>query len=245
MVEIAEALDSGMDVKDITFVDGTVYKTGSLENVYDALHLPDYDALAADKREYAKSFYIQYSNTDPFSGKRLTEKYKDNLYVVQNPPAKPLSQMEMDDVYALPYMRSYHPSYEEAGGDPGHPGGEVQPDQQPRLFRRLQLLRADLPPGADHPGQKPRVHRGGGENSDEGSGFQGLHPRRGRPDGQFPFPGLRKAADQGSLPRTGSACSRSPAKICSADHHGLHRPLEKTAGSAEGEEGVHPLRHPF
>lgn len=118
MVEIAEALDSGMDVKDITFVDGTVYKTGSLENVYDALHLPDYDALAADKREYAKSFYIQYSNTDPFSGKRLTEKYKDNLYVVQNPPAKPLSQMEMDDIYALPYMRSYHPSYEEAGGVP-------------------------------------------------------------------------------------------------------------------------------
>ena len=118
MVEIAEALDSGMDVKDITFVDGTVYKTGSLEHVYDALHLPDYDALAADKREYAKSFYIQYSNTDPFSGKRLTEKYKDNLYVVQNPPAKPLSQMEMDDIYALPYMRSYHPSYEEAGGVP-------------------------------------------------------------------------------------------------------------------------------
>ena len=118
MVEIAEALDSGMDVKDITFVDGTVYKTGSLENVYDALHLPDYNALAADKREYAKSFYIQYSNTDPFSGKRLTEKYKDNLYVVQNPPAKPLSQMEMDDIYALPYMRSYHPSYEEAGGVP-------------------------------------------------------------------------------------------------------------------------------
>ena len=118
VVEIVEALDSGIAVKDITFVDGTVYKTDSLENVYDYILLPSYGQLTEDKKKYAESFYIQYCNTDPFSGKRLAEPYKDRLFVVQNPPAKPLSQTEMDDVYALPYMRNYHPSYEEDGGVP-------------------------------------------------------------------------------------------------------------------------------
>lgn len=118
IVEIAEALDSGLAVKDITFIDGTVYKTGSTESVYDAVVLPDYTAICENKEEFAKSFYIQYCNTDPFSGKRLIEQYKEKQYVVQNPPAKPLSQQEMDEVYALPYMRTYHPVYEEKGGIP-------------------------------------------------------------------------------------------------------------------------------
>ncbi len=118
IVEIADALDSGLDVKDITFINGTVYKTRDKSIIYDAIELPHYEALKADKLEYAKSFYTQYCNTDPFSGKRLFETYDEKLYVVQNPPAKPLSQSEMDQVYALPYMRTYHPSYEAAGGVP-------------------------------------------------------------------------------------------------------------------------------
>lgn len=118
IVEIADALDSGIDVKDITFIEGTVYKTTSMEHVYDAVTLPSYDSMKSDKLEYAKSYYVQYCNTDPFSGKRLVEPYQDNLYVVQNPPAKPLTVDEMDDVYNLPYMRDCHPSYLEAGGVP-------------------------------------------------------------------------------------------------------------------------------
>ena len=118
VVEIADALNSGIDVRDITFIDGTVYKTSSLDSVYDALTLPSYSAMKADKLEYARSYYIQYSNTDPFIGKRLVEPYQDNLYVVQNPPSKQLTTEEMDAVYDLPYMRNYHPSYEEAGGVP-------------------------------------------------------------------------------------------------------------------------------
>ena len=118
IVEIADALDSGLDIKDITFIDGTVYKTRDRESIYDAIELPHFEALKADKLEYAKSFYIQYSNTDPLSGKRLFETYDEKLFVVQNPPAKPLTQSEMDSVYALPYMRDYHPSYKELGGVP-------------------------------------------------------------------------------------------------------------------------------
>lgn len=118
IVEIADALNSGIDIKDITFIEGTAYKAKSLESVYDAIELPSYNELLADKKNYAKSFYIQYCNTDPFSGKRLVEKYNDNLYVVQNPSSKPLTVQEMDRVYSLPYMRTYHPSYVELGGVP-------------------------------------------------------------------------------------------------------------------------------
>lgn len=118
IVEIAEALDSGIDVRDITFIEGTVYKTKDIESVYDYVMLPSFEDLKRDRLEFAKSFNTQYRNTDPFSGKRLVEPYDKGIYVVQNPPAKPLTQMEMDDVYALPFMNTYHPSYEKAGGVP-------------------------------------------------------------------------------------------------------------------------------
>ena len=118
IIEIADALASGMDVKDITFIDGTVFKTKDRDIIYDAIELPDYDVIKEDKREFARSFYIQDCNTDPFCAKRLVEPYDNSTLVVQNPPQKPLSQDEMDEVYALPYMRTYHPSYEEAGGVP-------------------------------------------------------------------------------------------------------------------------------
>lgn len=118
IVEIADALDSGIDVKDITFINGTVFKTKNPDILYDYQMLPDFSELKKEKREYAKSFYIQYSNTDPFTGKRLVEPYNGKEFVVQNPPSQPLSQDEMDEVYGLPYMRTYHPSYEAAGGVP-------------------------------------------------------------------------------------------------------------------------------
>lgn len=119
ILRIAEALDSGIEVKDLTYIDGTVVKVKSLDSVYDAVLLPSFEELKADKRNYAESFYTQYRNTDPFSGKRLAEPYEEgHFYVVQNPPSKPLSQMEMDDIYSLPYRYDCHPSYQAAGGVP-------------------------------------------------------------------------------------------------------------------------------
>ena len=118
IVEIADALDSGIDIKDITFIAGTVFRTKNLDNVYDAIVLPSYEKLKEDKLNYAKSFYTQYCNTDPYSGKCLAEPYGEQLFVVQTPPQRPLTQSEMDDVYEYPYMRTYHPSYEAKGGVP-------------------------------------------------------------------------------------------------------------------------------
>ena len=118
VVEVADALNSGIEVKDITFIDGTVYKTKSPDAVYDYIMLPDINEIKSDKLKYAESFYIQYCNTDPFVAKPLVEKYKDTLYIVQNTPSKPLTQMEMDDIYSYDYMRNYHPDYEKDGGVP-------------------------------------------------------------------------------------------------------------------------------
>ena len=120
IVEIADALSSGISVKDITYIDGTVYRTADPDSVYDHIMLPSYEEMKKDRMNYAKSFLIQYQNTDPFSARRLVEPYgrDGGEYVVQNPPAKPLSQMEMDDVYDLPYMNTYHPSYRKDGGVP-------------------------------------------------------------------------------------------------------------------------------
>lgn len=116
MIELAEALDAGIDVSDITYVKGTVYRTKK-ENVPDtALMLPSFSEISKSKKEYAKSFYIQYCNTDPFTAEMLCEEYPNKVCVVQNPPAEPLTTRELDDVYSYGYMNTYHPSYEPLGG---------------------------------------------------------------------------------------------------------------------------------
>ena len=118
IVEVADALNDGMDVHDITYIDGTVFRVKAPDENLSYLRLPDYQSLLENPKKYAESFYLQYQNTDPFSAKRLLEPYGVQEFVVQNPPQKPLSQQEMDHVYGLPYCRTYHPSYEKLGGVP-------------------------------------------------------------------------------------------------------------------------------
>ncbi|MCF0133452.1 MAG: YgiQ family radical SAM protein, partial [Blautia sp.] len=118
IIEIAEALDNHIAIDDITFVKGTVYKCKTLDHVYDYRELPSFEMVSSDKMAYAESFAIQYRNTDPFTARVLVEDYGSRGYIVQNPPAIPLSQTEMDDVYELPYAGTYHPMYENEGGIP-------------------------------------------------------------------------------------------------------------------------------
>lgn len=217
MVEIADALDSGIDVKDITFVAGTVFRTRSLEQVYDYQLLPDYQVLRQEKGEYARSFYIQYTNTDPFTGKRLVEPYGGKEFVVQNPPAMPLTGMEMDDIYGLPYMRGYHPSYEALGGVPAmqeirfslvssrgcfgacsfcaltfHQGRIIQARSQESLVEEAKLL-------TGHKDFKGYIHDVGG------------------PTANFRFPACEKQMEKGAC--TGKQCLfPKPCKNLRADH---------------------------
>ncbi len=118
IVQVADALDSGLDIKDIIYIRNSVWKTKDKDLLPDdAIWLPSYDEVLADKMNYVKSFQIQYKNTDAFTGKALIEPYK-NVYVVQNPPEFPLSQEEMDATYSLPYMRACHPLIEAKGHVP-------------------------------------------------------------------------------------------------------------------------------
>jgi len=117
IIEIADALNAGMNVRDITYIDGTAFRADSLDDSLPTIVLPPYEEMKANKRKYAESFKVQYSNCDPFTAKRLAEPYGKE-FIVQNPPQKPLTTEEMDAVYALPYMRTYHPSYEKLGGVP-------------------------------------------------------------------------------------------------------------------------------
>ena len=118
IVEIAEALEAGLPIDQITYVDGTVYKTRDRDSVYDGVLLPSFERLRENRQEYARSFALQYANSDPFTGKRLIEPYGEREYVVVNPPAKPLTGDELDRIYALPYCRTWHPDYDAAGGVP-------------------------------------------------------------------------------------------------------------------------------
>ena len=217
IVEIADALNSGLDIKDVTFIDGTVYKTNSLESVYNAQVLPSFDRMKEDKLEYAKSYYVQYCNTDPFLGKRLVEPYKENLYVVQNPPSKPLSKDEMDYTYGLPYMRNYHPSYEEQGGIPAvreikfslinnrgcfgacsfcaltfHQGRIIQARSHESLVEEAKML-------TEEPDFKGYIHDVGGPTAD------------------FRFPACEKQTTKGACPNR-QCLFPDPCKNLRADH---------------------------
>jgi uncharacterized radical SAM protein YgiQ len=115
IVEVADYLNSGLDIKDLIFVRGTVFKTKDESYIPDdAIYLPTYDEILEDKLDYARSFQIKYQNIDHISGKALVEQYKRHI-VVQNPPYRPLTKEEMDMVYSLPYERDYHPMYQSIG----------------------------------------------------------------------------------------------------------------------------------
>ncbi len=118
VVAIAEALEAGIDVKDITWIEGTCYKAKSFEQDEDTAVLPSYEEITGSKEAYCRSFAMAYRNNDNINGKRLVEKYADSLYVIQNKPQPPLSRQELDDVYELPYENEIHPIYEAAGGIP-------------------------------------------------------------------------------------------------------------------------------
>ena len=117
IVEVVEALVSGIPIEEISFIKGTAYVTSDRDRAYEPIFLPTFDEIVESKEKYAESFNIQNHNLDSIQSSQLVEQYGER-YVVQNTPQDPMTEMEMDRVYSLPYMRDYHPSYEEAGGIP-------------------------------------------------------------------------------------------------------------------------------
>ena len=116
IIEVAQRLEQGIAIERITNVPGTVVRLFSVPD-REFILLPDFAEINSSKRAFAKSYMLQYENTDHLTGATLVEPYGD-FYIIQNPPAAPLSERELDQVYALPFQRDYHPSYEKAGGVP-------------------------------------------------------------------------------------------------------------------------------
>ena len=231
IVEIAEALNAGMDVKDITYIDGTVFRTRQLDESFPTIVLPGFARLKENRRAYAESFRIQYQNCDPFTAKRLAEPYGNEL-VVQNPPQKPLTTQEMDAIYALPYCRNYHPSYEKLGGVPAieevkfslvscrgcfgacsfcaltfHQGRIIQARSHASILKEAELMTKD-------PDFKGYIHDVGG------------------PTANFRFPGCEKQLTKGTCPNR-QCLYPTPCKNLRADHAdyvSLLRKLRKLPG---------------
>ena len=244
LVAVAKLLDRGVPIRKIRDVRGTVFLIKKGERVhFPAVETYDYDTLKTDKRAYADAYGIQYRNQDAIYGKAILEDYGDKV-LVQNPPMPPLEREELDHVYALPYMRTWHPMYAKDGGVPAIEEVQLFDHAQPRLLRRLQLLRARVPPGAHRALPQHRVGRPRGEAHHRDAGFQGLHSRRRRSDRQFPLRRVQKAAYRRRLrgaEMLGAHALQEPRRRPQR----VHRAAPRGRSPAEGEEGVHPLGHPL
>ena len=226
ILQIAEALQSGLPVEEITYIPGTVYKCKDLSRAFEPIVLPSYEEVSSNKHTYADSFAVQYRNTDPFTAKPLAESYGTRGYIIQNPPAHPLSQQEMDDVYDLPYMRTYHPSYEAAGGVPAireikfslisnrgcfgacsfcaltfHQGRIIQARSHESLIKEAELL-------TEEPDFKGYIHDVGG------------------PTANFRYPACAKQMTKGACPNK-QCLFPEPCKNLRADHSDYIQLLRK------------------
>lgn len=226
VIEIADALNSGLNIKDITYIEGTVYKTDSRDKVYDAIMLPEFYDIRDNKRKYAESFFIQYQNAGPLSGKRLCEPYTEKLFVVQNPPAKPLTMQEMDDVYALPYMRKWHPSYDVLGGIPAFSEVKFSLISNRGCFGGCSFCALTF-----HQGRiiQVRSHESIIEEAKmltEEPDFKGYIHDVGGPTANFRFPACNKQLDKGACPNK-QCLFPKPCQNMIADHRDYIKLLRK------------------
>ncbi|MCG8453668.1 MAG: YgiQ family radical SAM protein [Spirochaetales bacterium] len=211
---IAAALDKGRPVSSIREIPGTLYACPSDEVPKEALILPSHEELKAKRSRFAQSFRLQYENADPFTGQVLVESYGSRS-VVQNPPAKPLTREEMDEVYALPYAREAHPSYTE-------PVPAVEEVKYSLVSSRGCFGACAFCALAFHQGRivKSRSHDSLMEEAQiliDDPGFKGYIHDVGGPTANFRDPACAKQGTKGACP--GKRClAPEPCKALKADH---------------------------
>ena len=217
LVRIAKLLDKGVPIKKIRDVRGTVYLAKDGERVnFESQETYDYDVLKSDKEAYAKAFAIQYKNTDSVHGKAIIERYGDKM-LVANPPRPPLEREELDQVYARPYARDYHPDYEAEGGVPSitevkfsithnrgcfgacnfcaiafHQGREVRSRSEKSVVREAEII-ASMPD------------------------FKGYINDVGGPTANFRYPSCEKQKESGVCPNR-KCLAPTPCKNLEVDH---------------------------
>ncbi len=118
IVEIAERLNKGENISSLRDIKGTSYAVDSKDTPFIGVEVPSLENCIASKKEYAKSVRVEQDEQDHIRGRAVRQR-NGGKTVVQNPPMPPLTTQELDWVYSLPYMRTYHPMYEKLGGVPG------------------------------------------------------------------------------------------------------------------------------
>ena len=117
LIDVAAQLDQGVEIGNIQDVAGTCYRVPNFDYIWEYVKLPSFEEACKDKKAFAEAFKIEYLEQDAFRGKVLAQQNGD-WCIVQNPPAMPLSVEEMDEIYDLPYERTWHPMYDKDGGVP-------------------------------------------------------------------------------------------------------------------------------
>jgi len=232
VIEIANALNDGMDAQDITYIDGTVYKTREPDTSIPSITLPAFPDMQKNPRVYAESFSVQYRNTDPFCAKRLIEPYGDHEFIVQNPPQKPLSQKEMDHVYDLPYCRTFHPSYKKLGGIPAIAEIEFSLTSCRGCFGACSFCALTFHQGRIIQTRSQESILREAEGMTHSPGFKGYIHDVGGPTANFRLPACKKQLQRGACP-TRQCLFPSPCKNLIADHTdylSLLRKLRKLPG---------------
>ena len=232
VVEIANALNDGMDAQDITYIDGTVYKTREPDTSVPSITLPAFPDMQKNPRVYAESFSVQYRNTDPFCAKRLIEPYGDHEFIVQNPPQKPLSQKEMDHVYDLPYCRTFHPSYKKLGGIPAIAEIEFSLTSCRGCFGACSFCALTFHQGRIIQTRSQESIIKEAEGMTHSPGFKGYIHDVGGPTANFRQPACKKQLQRGACP-TRQCLFPAPCKNLIADHTdylSLLRKLRKLPG---------------
>ncbi len=116
IAELADAFDKGQFKESLPFIRGICYMSKDIP-MLEYVECPSFESVKADKMAFADAFRIQYDEQDPFYGQTVVQKHGDR-YLIQNTPALPLTQEQMDSVYNLPYTRKWHPKYDDKGGVP-------------------------------------------------------------------------------------------------------------------------------
>ena len=217
LLRIASLLDRGVPVKKIRDVRGTVY----LAKRDDAIHYPheflgEYDELKENKRAYARAFGIQYRNQDAISGKALCEGYDDKL-LVQNPPMPPLEREELDRVYALPFMRDYHPSYKEAGGVPAIEEVKFSITHHRGCFGACNFCALAFHQGRTVRSRSEQSVIEEARKITELEGFKGYIHDVGGPTANFRYPACDKQLEHGVCPNK-RCLAPKPCKNLKVDH---------------------------
>ena len=214
---IAALLDKGVPIKKIRDVRGTVYAAARGDTVhYEVAGSWDYDEIKTDKKRYAEAFGVQYRNTDAIGGKAMVE-YYDSKQLVQNPPMPPLERDELDAVYALPYTRRYHPSYDAVGGVPAITEVEMSITHNRGCFGGCNFCALAFHQGRTVRSRSIESVVAEAKKITESPNFKGYIHDIGGPTANFRYPACKKQLESGVCANR-KCLAPKPCKNLIADH---------------------------